>query len=48
VIVTFSPGAGGTIGAGEAARADPDGYTQHYHLRFKCTPWGYSCFRGGG
>lgn len=20
---------------------------QHYHLPFKCTPWGYSCFRGG-
>ena len=19
----------------------------HYHLPFKCTPWGYSCFRGG-
>jgi 5-hydroxyisourate hydrolase len=25
--------------------ADP---TQHYHLPFKVTPWGYSCFRGGG
>lgn len=25
--------------------ADPE---QHYHLPFKCTPWGYSCFRGGG
>ena len=24
--------------------ADP---TQHYHLPFKVTPWGYSCFRGG-
>jgi 5-hydroxyisourate hydrolase len=24
--------------------SDPD---QHYHLPFKCTPWGYSCFRGG-
>lgn len=24
--------------------ASPD---QHYHLPFKCTPWGYSCFRGG-
>ena len=24
--------------------ADP---AQHYHLPFKCTPWGYSCFRGG-
>ena len=24
--------------------ADPK---QHYHLPFKCTPWGYSCFRGG-
>jgi 5-hydroxyisourate hydrolase len=23
---------------------DPD---QHYHLPFKCTPWGFSCFRGG-
>lgn len=23
---------------------DPE---QHYHLPFKCTPWGYSCFRGG-
>lgn len=22
---------------------DPD---QHYHLPFKTTPWGYSCFRG--
>lgn len=21
--------------------------TQHYHLPFKCTPWGFSCFRGG-
>lgn len=20
---------------------------QHYHLPFKFTPWGYSCFRGG-
>lgn len=20
---------------------------QHWHLPFKCTPWGYSCFRGG-
>ena len=19
----------------------------HYHLQMKCTPWGYSCFRGG-
>ena len=24
--------------------ADPK---QHYHLPMKCTPWGYSCFRGG-
>ena len=24
--------------------ADPQ---QHIHLPFKCTPWGYSCFRGG-
>ena len=24
--------------------ADPK---RHYHLPFKCTPWGYSCFRGG-
>jgi 5-hydroxyisourate hydrolase len=24
--------------------ADP---RQHYHLPFKFTPWGYSCFRGG-
>lgn|SRR5450631_4130083 len=24
--------------------AEPD---QHYHLPFKVTPWGYSCFRGG-
>lgn len=24
--------------------ADPDA---HYHLPFKCTPWGFSCFRGG-
>jgi 5-hydroxyisourate hydrolase len=24
--------------------ADPQ---QHYHLPFKFTPWGYSCFRGG-
>lgn len=24
--------------------ADP---AQHYHLPMKCTPWGYSCFRGG-
>ncbi|MCX7312865.1 MAG: hydroxyisourate hydrolase [Hyphomicrobiales bacterium] len=23
---------------------DPE---QHYHLPMKCTPWGYSCFRGG-
>ena len=20
---------------------------QHYHLPMKCTPWGFSCFRGG-
>jgi len=24
-----------------------DQQDQHYHLPFKCTPWGYSCFRGG-
>ena len=24
--------------------ADP---AQHFHLPFKCTPWSYSCFRGG-
>jgi 5-hydroxyisourate hydrolase len=24
-----------------------DDSKQHYHLPFKCTPWGYSCFRGG-
>jgi 5-hydroxyisourate hydrolase len=24
-----------------------DNPEQHYHLPFKCTPWGYSCFRGG-
>ena len=24
--------------------ADPE---QHYHLPFKLTPWGFSCFRGG-
>ena len=24
-----------------------DDPNQHYHLPFKCTPWGYSCFRGG-
>ena len=24
--------------------ADP---RAHYHLPLKCTPWGYSCFRGG-
>ena len=24
--------------------SNPD---QHYHLPLKCTPWGYSCFRGG-
>lgn len=24
--------------------ADPE---MHYHLPMKCTPWGYSCFRGG-
>jgi 5-hydroxyisourate hydrolase len=24
--------------------ADP---VAHYHLPMKCTPWGYSCFRGG-
>ena len=24
--------------------ATPD---EHYHLPFKCTPWGFSCFRGG-
>jgi 5-hydroxyisourate hydrolase len=27
------------FGIGDAA--------QHYHLPFKMTPWGYSCFRGG-
>ena len=24
--------------------AEPDA---HYHLPMKCTPWGYTCFRGG-
>jgi 5-hydroxyisourate hydrolase len=24
-----------------------DDTEQHYHLPFKLTPWGYSCFRGG-
>lgn len=24
-----------------------DAPAEHYHLPFKCTPWGYSCFRGG-
>ena len=24
--------------------SDPE---QHIHLPFKCTPWSYSCFRGG-
>jgi 5-hydroxyisourate hydrolase len=24
-----------------------DDAAQHYHLPFKMTPWGYSCFRGG-
>jgi 5-hydroxyisourate hydrolase len=24
-----------------------DDPAQHYHLPFKLTPWGYSCFRGG-
>jgi 5-hydroxyisourate hydrolase len=24
-----------------------DDPAQHYHLPFKVTPWGYSCFRGG-
>ncbi len=24
-----------------------DDPAQHYHLPFKMTPWGYSCFRGG-
>jgi 5-hydroxyisourate hydrolase len=24
--------------------ADPEA---HYHLPMKCTPWGFSCFRGG-
>ena len=24
--------------------ADP---AQHFHLPFKCTPWSYSCYRGG-
>jgi 5-hydroxyisourate hydrolase len=24
-----------------------DDPAQHYHLPLKCTPWGYSCFRGG-
>jgi 5-hydroxyisourate hydrolase len=24
-----------------------DDSDQHCHLPFKCTPWGYSCFRGG-
>lgn len=24
-----------------------DNSDAHYHLPFKCTPWGYSCFRGG-
>ena len=24
--------------------SDPE---QHFHLPFKCTPWSYSCYRGG-
>jgi 5-hydroxyisourate hydrolase len=33
---------------GEVAyRFGVDDPKQHYHLPFKCTPWGYSCFRGG-
>jgi len=30
-----------------AYRFGIDDPAQHYHLPFKCTPWGYSCFRGG-
>ena len=30
-----------------AYRFGIDNPEQHYHLPFKCTPWGYSCFRGG-
>lgn len=30
-----------------AYRFGVDDPKQHYHLPFKCTPWGYSCFRGG-
>ena len=30
-----------------AYRFGIDDGDQHYHLPFKCTPWGYSCFRGG-
>lgn len=30
-----------------AYRFGIDDPQQHYHLPFKCTPWGYSCFRGG-
>ena len=30
-----------------AYRFGVDDPQQHYHLPFKCTPWGYSCFRGG-
>ena len=30
-----------------AFRFGIDDPAQHYHLPFKLTPWGYSCFRGG-
>jgi 5-hydroxyisourate hydrolase len=30
-----------------AYRFGIDDPAQHYHLPFKLTPWGYSCFRGG-
>jgi 5-hydroxyisourate hydrolase len=30
-----------------AYRFGIDDPAQHYHLPFKMTPWGYSCFRGG-
>ena len=35
--------AGGTVSP-KGLLDDP---AQHYHLPFKVTPWGYSCFRGG-
>ena len=42
--LTITLGFGASLFDDRFGLADPEA---HYHLPMKCTPWGYSCFRGG-